>query len=248
MSVPEFTQFHQPTPDSGIAQIAISDSDTIYLLSEKGSVYRSIQMTSINEMLFEQIHFPGNDEKIIKIAPGVAFISVMTETGRCFSLLDEDKSVLIESGKLMDLNVIDIGAGAQHVLVSTMLRTDDENGNGMEPLNQTYTINFQEIIEMGSGADNDQKPIKNIKSAKINVNYSMDNKSDDDKNSLMDTEESPRGNNGSRATTLECKDTESSNHSSPQKQSTTDGRSDSFIRFIDNGIEHDTGRWTILNC
>lgn len=243
MSISTFTKIREPVQNSIIIQIIISDGDDIFLLTDSGNVYRSINMTSILDMRFEEVHFPGNEEKIIKVAPGLAFISIMTESGRCFSLLDEDKTNLIESGKLKELNVIDINAGAQHVLVSTLLRDEDYNGNGDSMLNQTYTISFNKITEMGSGADNFQEPV--MKSAKVIESLSSEKSDEDDKTdniSIIDTEESIRGNNGSRATTLECKDTDSSNSSTThnRKQSITD-RPDSVIRYIDNGIEKRSG-------
>ncbi|KAL7048774.1 hypothetical protein ACKWTF_003488 [Chironomus riparius] len=241
MSISTFTKIREPVQNSIIVQIAISDADDIFLLTDSGNVFQSTNMTSILDMRFEEVDFPGNEEKIIKVAPGLAFTSIMTESGRCFSLLDEDRTNLIESGKLKELNVIDINAGAQHVLVSTLLRDEDYNGNGDSRLNQTYTINFNKITEMGSGADNDQEPVitEKMKSAKVIESLSSE-KSDDEKNdniSLIDIEESIRGNNGSRATTLECKDTDSSNSSSTHNKHSTTDRPDSVIRYIDNGIE-----------
>lgn len=241
MSISTFTKIREPVQNSVIVQISVSDGDDIFLLTDSGIVYQSTNMTSVLDMRFEEVHFPGNEEKIIKVAPGLAFVSIMTESGRCFSLLDEDKTNLIESGKLKELNVIDINAGAQHVLVSTLLRDEDYNGNGDTMLNQTYTISFNKITEMGSGADNDQEPVttEKMKSAKVIEELSIE-KSDDDKNdniSLIDTEESIRGNNGSRATTLECKDTDSSHSSSTHNKHSTTDRPDSVIRYIDNGIE-----------
>jgi hypothetical protein len=239
MTLSAFTKIREPIPNSIIAQLCISDTDDIYLLTEGGAVYKSSNMKSIIDMRFEEITFPNNKERIVKIAPGFAFISILTENGKCFSLLDEDRSILIESGKLKELNVIDINAGAQHVLVSTMLRNgEDENGNQESMLNQTYTINFKKITEMGSGVENYQHPYMKLKKAPFE-SMSNGKSIDDDKNenlSLIDMEESIRGNNGSRATTMECKDTESSNHSSAHKNS-SDERPDSAIRFIDNGID-----------
>jgi hypothetical protein len=215
----------------------ISDDDDIYLLTDNGTVHKSINMKNIIEMRFEEIIFPGNEEKIVGIAPGTRFISIVTERGRCFSLLEDDNMTLIESGKLKELNVIDISAGAQHVLVSTMLRDEDENGNEEHLLNQTYTINFKKIMEMGSGADNFQEANPIGEGLKL-ITEHFSEKSDEN-SSLTDVEESLRGNNGSRATTLECKDTESSNHSSAQKLSPE--KSESTIRFIDNGVLKTTG-------
>lgn len=242
MTLSTFTKIREPIANSIITQVSISDDDDIYLLTDNGAVYRSINMKNIIEMRFEEINFPGNDEKIIGIAPGSRFISIMTERGRCFSLLEDNKMTLIESGKLKELNVIDINAGAQHVLVSTMLRDEDENGNNDHLLNQTYTINFKKIMEMGSGAENFQEAnpvgvarfIAEHFSGKSEENFSV-----------TDMEESLRGNNGSRATTLECKDTESSNHSSAQKPSPE--KLESTIRFIDNGVLKTTGEFFVLS-
>jgi hypothetical protein len=245
MTISSFAKICEPVPNSAIIQVCISDDDDIYLLTENGTVYKSMNMKSIQSITFEEIEFPEINDKIAKIAPGLTFLSIITTGGRCFSLLDDDKTTLIESGKLKDLNVVDINAGAQHVLVATELRNDDENGNGSDlQLNQTYTISFKKITEMGSGVDNYQEPDTGEQItplAKIGGETGVDGfgvKGDDDKNdnvSLIDLEESIRGNNGSRATTLECKDTESSNHSSANKDA--DERPNSTIRFIDNGIE-----------
>lgn len=236
MSLSTFTKIREPIENSIIIQLCISDDDDIYLLTENGAVYKSINMKNIIEMRFEEINFPSNEEKIVRIAPGSRFISIVTERGRCFSLLEDDKMTLIESGKLKELNIIDISAGAQHVLVSTMLRDEDENGNDDHQLNQTYTINFQKIMEMGSGVDNFQEanPIgENLEF----VTEDLSGKSEGNSSST-DMEESQREND-SRATTLECKDTESSNHSSAQKFSLE--KSESTIRFIDNGVLKTTG-------
>lgn len=237
MTLSTFTKIREPIANSTIIQISISDDDDIYLLTDNGAVYKSINMKNIIELRFEEISFPGNEEKIVRIAPGSRFISIMTERGRCFSLLEDDKMALIESGKLKELNVIDINAGAQHVLVSTMLRDEDENGNEEHSLNQTYTINFKKIMEMGSGADNFQEANPAGEGLKFIAEH-LSGKSEEN-SSLTDMEESLRGNNGSRATTLECKDTESSNHSSAQKLSPE--KSESTIRFIDNGVLKTTG-------
>lgn len=236
MTLSCFTKIREPIPNSIIIQMCISDNDDIYLLTENGSAYKSINMTNILEMRFEEIEFPDNDEKIVRIAPGATFISIMTERGRCFSLLAEDKTTLIESGKLKELNVIDIDAGAQHVLVSTMLPSEDENGNKEPLLNQTYTINFKKIMEMGSGAENFQQ----ANPAGENLKFVAENFSDKSNETSSDMDDSLRGNIGSRATTLECKDTESSSHSSSSQKNTPD-RSNSTIRFIDNGMLKTTG-------
>lgn len=240
ISLSTFTKIREPIPNSIIVQLSISDDDDIYLLTENGSVYKSVNVKkSILDMRFEEIAFPGNDEKIMKLASGATFISIMTERGRCFSLLNEDKTTLIESGKLKELNVIDINSGSQHVLVSTMLRDEDENGNEETLLNQTYTINFKKIMEMGNGADN----LQHANPMRENMKFVAENLSDKSNENSSDMEDSLRGNIGSRATTLECKDTESSSHSSAQKHSPD--RSHSTIRFIDNGILKSPGNFSL---
>jgi hypothetical protein len=175
------------------------------------------------DLRFDEFKFPGNDEKIVRIAPGSNFVSVMTESGRCFSKIEGDGS-LVESGKLKDLRVVDIEAGTQHVLVSAMHRNEDMNGNQQPELNKTYTINFKPIKGLGSGEENYQEPDtgENLRSFDMYDNA--------DKISVIELERDI----GSRATTLECKDTESSGNSS---EKVSPDRSNSTIRFIDNGIE-----------
>lgn len=186
------------------------------------------------DLRFDELKFPDLTEKIVKVAPGKNFASVMTEDNKCFSLLRED-STLVESAKLKNLRVIDINAGTQHVLVSTILRNEDVNGN--DPmLNQTYTINFKPITEMGNGEENYQEP-----DTGESLRATMDSShfDSDDKISVIELEESMRM--GSRATTLECKETESSGNSSAQKFSATSLKSS--IRYTDTTMEkglHDT--------
>lgn len=173
------------------------------------------------DLRFDELKFPDITEKVVKVAPGKNFASVMTSDGKCFSLL-RDESILVESGKLKNLRVIDINAGAQHVLVSTMLRNEDVNGN--DPmLNQTYTINFKPITGMGNGVDNFQEP-----DTGENYRVASSHFDSDDKISVIELGGSSR-NSRSRSTTLECKDTESSGNSSAQNFSSK--RLKSSIRY-----------------
>lgn len=183
------------------------------------------------DLRFDELKFPGNDEKILRVAPGSNFVSVLTESGRCFSKIVDD-ATLVESGKLKDLRVVNIEAGAQHVLVSAMHRNEDVNGNQELMLNKTYTINFKPIKGLGSGEENYQEPDTGENPR------SFDMYENSDKISVIELDGSVRD-TGSRATTLECKDTESSGNSSMDKVSPD--RSNSTIRFIDNGIEQVQG-------
>lgn len=227
MTISTFTKIREPIANSTIVQLHVSDDDEIYLVTECGLVYKSNDFRNIMDLRFDELKFPGIDEKVARVAPGSNFVSIMTESGRCFSLLKQEAN-LVESGKLKDLRVVDIQAGAQHVLVSAMLRNEDVNGNQEPMLNQTYTINFKPIKGLGSGEENYQEPDtgENLRS--------FDMYDNSDKISVIELEESARD-NGSRATTLECKDSESSGNSSATKISPN--RSDSTIRFIDNGID-----------
>lgn len=227
MTISTFTKIREPITNSVITQLHISDDDELYLVTECGLVFKSNDFRNIMDLRFDQLKFPHNTEKIVKIAPGMNFVSILTEQGRCFSMLS-DETNLIESGKLKDLRVIDINAGAQHVLVSAEVRNEDVNGNQEPMLNQTYTINFKPIKGLGNGEENYQEPdTGEAMRAPINGD-------DIDKASLIELESTLR-NIGSRATTLECKDTESSGNSSVQKLSPN--RSGSTIRFIDNGVD-----------
>lgn len=238
------------------------------------------------DLRFDQMKIPKLSEKIVKVAPGNNFLSILTESGRCFSMLSSESN-LIESGKLKNLRVVDISAGTQHVLVSTMMRGRDLNGNQeQEPvLNQTYTINFKPIKGLGSGTENYQEPdtgenlrapincedfeqyqngvvrkssreCENIKSSCQAADIIVEgDKEASQKQENGNNDSSPERNNssrniGSRATTLEAHDTQSSGHSSAQKASPN--RSDSTIRFIDNGVDKtpedspDTGKFQLF--
>lgn len=239
ITISTFTKIREPISNSIITQLHISDDDEIYLVTESGFVYKSNDFRNIIDLRFDELKVPKIDEKIVKIAPGNGFVSIMTEHGRCYSLLKDDKE-LIESGKLKRLQVIDIDAGAEHVLVSTKWRSEDVNGNDQMLLNKTYTINFKPIKELGSGEDNYQEPDTGEKVPVLSLNcedVTEFEKNDDDIEiiSLTEMDGATRLNTCSRATTLECKDTDSSGHSSAPKQSPE--CFNSSIRFIDNGID-----------
>lgn len=227
MTISTFTKIREPVTNSTITQLYISDDDDIYLVTECGFVFKSNDFRNIMDLRFDELKLPKNAEKIVKIAPGASFVSIQTESGRCFSWLNEETN-LIESGKLKKLRVVDINAGAQHVLVSAMLRSEDVNGNQEPLLNQTYTINFKPIKGLGSGEDNYQEPDtgENLRTNSC-VNDNTDQISVIELDDARET--------GSRATTLEFNDAESSGDSSVMKLSPN--RSDSTIRFIDNGID-----------
>lgn len=233
MTIPTFTKIREPVTNSTISQLHISDDDELYLVTECGLVFKSNDFRNIMDLRFDELKFPKNNEKIVKIAPGANFVSIVTDEGKCFSLISGESS-LVESGRLKNLRVVDINAGAQHVLVSAMLRNEDMNGNQEPMLNQTYTINFKPIKGLGSGEENYQEPDTG---ENLHAPMSCENTTQydsTDKISVIELDETLR-NIGSRATTLECKDTESSGDSSLQKLSPD--RSDSTIRFIDNGID-----------
>lgn len=227
MTISTFTKIREPISNSNISQLFISGDDDIYLVTECGLVFKSNDFRNIMDLRFDELKFPKNAEKIVQIAPGTSFVTIQTEAGRCFSWLGNETN-LVESGKLKNLRVVDVSAGAQHVLVSAMPRSEDMNRNQEPMLNQTYTINFKPINGLGSGEDNYQEPDtgENLRP--------NDNENDDtDKISVIELGDSR--NIGSRATTLECNDAESSGDSSVTKLSPD--RSDSTIRFIDNGVD-----------
>lgn len=225
MTISTFTKIREPISNSTINQLFISDDDDIYLVTECGLVFKSNDFRNIMDLRFDELKFPKNKEKIVKIAPGMSFVSVQTESGRCFSWLG-DETNLVESGKLKSLKVVNVNAGKQHVLVSAMLRNEDMNGNQEPLLNQTYTINFKPIKGLGSGEDNYQEP-------DTGENFQASNEYDDtDKISVIELDDAR--NIGSRATTLECNDAESSGDSTAKL---SPDRSDSTIRFIDNGVD-----------
>lgn len=231
MTISTFTRIREPIANSTISQLHVTDEDEIYLVTESGLVFKSNDFRNIMELRFDELKLPNNSEKIVKIAPGMSFVSMLTESGKCFSLLNHESN-LIESNKLRDLRVVDIKAGAQHVLVSVILRQDDVNGNQESALNQTYTINFKPIKGLGSGEENYQEPDtgENLRTRCDDISECIS----EDMISVIDLHEIAR-NGGSRATTLECKDSHSSGSSSQLKKSPN--RSDSTVRFIDDGID-----------
>lgn len=90
MTISTFTKIREPIANSTIVQLHVSDDDEIYLVTECGLVYKSNDFRNIMDLRFDELKFPGNDEKVARIAPGSNFVSIMTESGRCFSLLKQE--------------------------------------------------------------------------------------------------------------------------------------------------------------
>jgi hypothetical protein len=220
MTISTFTKIREPIVNSTITQLCISDDDEIFLVTEDGLVYKSNDFRNIIDLRFEQINISGIREKVLKVACGMNFLSLQTETGKCYSLLSSNGTI-VESGKLRDLRAIDVCSGTQHVLVSTVPRGEDLNGNVESILNKTYTINVE---GMGNGVENfqfslDQTPISCEDMAAQSA----------DKTSLIDLDDIIRLNE-SRATTLECKDDSSEDKLTPEHNEST------TIKFIDEGF------------
>lgn len=221
-TISTFTKIREPIANSTITQLCISEDDEIFLVTEDGLVYKSNDFRNIIDLRFEQLSIPGIREKILKVASGMNFISIQTESGKCYSLLSSN-GTLVESGKLKGLRAIDICSGTQHVLVATIPRGEDINGNLETMLNKTYTINVE---GMGSGVENFQFPRDQdpINSEDMTCAQSIDKSS-----LLLDLDDFIRLNE-SRATTLECKDDSSEDKLTPEHN-----ESSTTIKFIDEG-------------
>lgn len=247
-----FTKIREPIQNSTITQLHISDTDEIYLVTECGRVFKSNTFGNVFDLRFEELEFLENKEKIVEVATGTNFVALITDNGRCFSSINDDKNNLIESGKLKNLRVVNISAGSEHVLVSVVPKNDKDAQFHENILNKTYTINFKPIKGLGSGEDNYQEPetgesIQNRMNCEdLTTNGGHEVKGRIGTMFMGETFDSTRANIGSRATTVDYNDTDSkaSNNSSAEKKS-----NDTTIRFFDNGIDMKTnasGKFTIF--
>ncbi|CAO1368157.1 unnamed protein product [Diamesa serratosioi] len=236
-----FTKIREPIQNSTITQLHLSDNDEIFLVTECGRVFKSNLFGNVFDLRFEELEFLEHKEKIVEITTGTEFVALITESGRCFSSINEDKNNLIESGKLKNFRVTNINAGAEHVLVGVVAKSDRDAKLHENIMNKTYTINFKPIKGLGSGEDNYQEPetgesIQN----RLNCEDMTANGGPKGRIGAMfmgDTFDSTRANLGSRATTVDYNESDSkgSNNSSADKKS-----NDTTIRFFDNGIDMKT--------
>lgn len=124
-------------------------------------------------------------------------------------------------------------------------------------LNKTYTINFQPINEPGNGVDNYQEPDTGERTGFFRRScedcmFDIQNLPE----SELDEAFFPnRPSIGSRATTIEYKDTDSDDNnrkmskmSSAQTAFTDNFEDDDKIRFIDNGVNIDNGNKKLCRC
>lgn len=125
-SIATFTKIKEPIQNSTITCLHISEQDEIYLVSDAGLVFRSSAFSKPSELFFEQLHFLKNKEKIVSLTSGNNFLALLTERGRCFSSLNDDKQSFLESNKLRDMDVLSFSSGSQHILVSVVPRNKDE--------------------------------------------------------------------------------------------------------------------------
>ena len=243
VTITTFTKIREPILNSTITQLHLSDTDEIYLVTECGRVFKTNEFGDLIDMRFEELEFLENKEKIVEIATGTNFVALITEHGRCFSSINDDKNNLIESGKLKNLRVCSISAGAEHVLVSAEPKSDTDAQFHDNIMNKTYTINFKPINGLGSGEDNYQEPetgesIQNHMNCEdLSMNGVDEVKGRIGTMFMGETFDSTRANIGSRATTVDYNENDSkgSNNSSAEKKS-----SDTTIRFFDNGIDMKT--------
>ena len=117
-------------------------------------------------------------------------------------------------------------------------------------MNKTYTINFQPINEPGNGVDNYQEPDTGERTRDLfgrtceNCIFDNPNQQESD---LDDAFYASRPSLGSRATTIEYKDTDSDSNrkmskmSSAQTAFTDNFEDDEKIKFIDNGVTLENG-------
>lgn len=238
-----FTKIREPIMNSTITQLHLSDTDEIYLVTECGKVFKTNTFGDLVDLRFEELEFLENNEKIMEVATGANFVALITEHGRCFSSINDDKNNLIESGKLKNLRVVNISSGAEHVLVAALPKNDKDAQFHENIMNKTYTINFKPIKGLGSGEDNYQEPetgesIQNHMNCEdLSMNGVNEEKGRIGGMFMGETFDSTRANIGSRATTVDYNESDSkgSNNSSAEKKS-----SDTTIRFFDNGIDMKT--------
>lgn len=243
VTITTFTKIREPILNSTITQLHLSDTDEIYLVTECGRVFKTNEFNDLIDMRFEELEFLENQEKIVEIATGTNFVALITEHGRCFSSINDDKNNLIESGKLKNLRVVNISAGAEHVIVAAIPKSDTDAQFHENIMNKTYTINFKPIKGLGSGEDNYQEPetgesIQNhLNCEDLSMNGVNDVKGRIGTMFMGETFDSTRANIGSRATTVDYNgsDSKGSNSSSAEKKS-----NDTTIRFFDNGIDMKT--------
>ncbi|XP_054734147.1 X-linked retinitis pigmentosa GTPase regulator [Anastrepha obliqua] len=200
----QFTELQQNlAPTEQIIFMHISKTNEIYIVTNAGSIYRSIESLRTKSLIFQRFYDYDSEENgpIWKLLKGFSFYAVLTKANKFYTTFSESGHHLKtfrEISKFKNLRLLDVAVGNQHVLVHGIPRSSTisaDVGSGAEPHHfASRTFVLPATIMNGSAQrnrkrdnntakvennDNDLDDMKATKIADVNSNLLTNNLADE---------------------------------------------------------------------
>ncbi|XP_036336016.1 X-linked retinitis pigmentosa GTPase regulator-like [Rhagoletis pomonella] len=138
----QFTELQQNlAPTEQIIFMHISKTNEIYIVTNSGSIYRSMESLRTKSLIFQRFYDYDSEENgpIWKLLKGFSFYAVLTKANKFYTTFSESGHHLKtfrEISKFKNLRLLDVAVGNQHILVHGLPRNSTISaavGPGYEP-------------------------------------------------------------------------------------------------------------------
>lgn len=125
----QFTELQQNLePTEQIIFMHISKTNEIYIVTNAGSIYRSIESLRTKSLIFQRFYDYDSEENgpIWKLLKGFSFYAVLTKANKFYTTFSESGHHLKtfrEISKFKNLRLLDVAVGNKHILVHGIPRT-----------------------------------------------------------------------------------------------------------------------------
>ncbi|XP_067645760.1 X-linked retinitis pigmentosa GTPase regulator [Eurosta solidaginis] len=125
----QFTELQQNlAPTEQIIFMHISKTNEIYIVTNSGSIYRSIESLRTKTLIFQRFYDYDSEENgpIWKLLKGFSFYTVLTKANKFYTTFSESGHHLKtfrEISKFKNLRLLDTAVGNQHILVHGIPRS-----------------------------------------------------------------------------------------------------------------------------
>ncbi|XP_039966940.1 X-linked retinitis pigmentosa GTPase regulator isoform X1 [Bactrocera tryoni] len=138
----QFTELQQNLgPTEQIIFMHISKTNDIFIVTNAGSIYRSIESVRTKSLIFQRFYDYDSEENgpIWKLLKGFSFYAVLTKANKFYTTFSESGHHLKtfrEISKFKNLRLLDVAVGNKHILVHGIPRSSTVStsvGGSIEP-------------------------------------------------------------------------------------------------------------------
>ncbi|XP_055847151.1 uncharacterized protein LOC129912771 isoform X2 [Episyrphus balteatus] len=137
---PQFTELQKNlSAHEEILFMHISQASEIYIVTTEGGIYRSLESTRHNSLIFQRFYDYDSEEngQIVKLLRGTSFFAALTKANKFYTTFSESGHHLKtfrEISKFKNLRTLDMVVGDQHILVHGIPRSANK------VLNKTFVV------------------------------------------------------------------------------------------------------------